>query len=93
MEYTNEEKDFIYHYSREIFLDLFRLQRGIEHFDKPYIALDVMKGRMIDIFDNYKKLYAVVLKEIEVSNEMLIRSIKDHPSYNPRIEEIYNRKN
>lgn len=74
--YNPKELDLIERYSKDISCDLARLLRGIDEFDKPRVKLRVMNGRMTDIFDNYRRLHAIVLKCKEISNEDLIRYLK-----------------
>jgi hypothetical protein len=74
--YNQKELDLIKSYSEEIIRRLSILLRDIEEYNNPRTAFRVMNGRMTDIFDDYRRLHAVVLKYEEISNEELIRCLK-----------------
>lgn len=71
--YNEKELMLIKQYSHEITYDLSRLLRAIDEFDSE-ARFKIMNGRMTDIFDNYRRLHAIVFKYKEISNENLIKS-------------------
>jgi hypothetical protein len=70
--YNEKELMLIKQYSHEITYDLSRLLRAIDEFDSE-ARFKIMNGRMTDIFDNYRRLHAIVFKYKEISNENLIK--------------------
>ena len=71
--YNQKEIDLIKSHSNEIVRRLSILLRDINEFKGARARFMIMKGRMTDIFDDYRRLHAVVFKYEEVSNEKLIR--------------------
>ena len=73
--FNEKEIKLIQEHITEIKYNLDRLTKNLDDFDTDYIKLKVLNGRLTDIFDDYRRLHAVIMRYKELSNEDLIRMI------------------